>query len=239
MGIGTNEKPIGAPTQVLKGNAQTEGNYLTGISTIAVGHRHMLAIQSIVINDSSLTADQLEAAQQKVWGWGSNSNYQLTQGPVTENYTTGQYHEPILQYAAPVTKDGVTTQTHLYGVKAVEAGVNTSAAVNRIDKSADNMVLIDPARPELGKKYIRNAELYAWGDGNLGQLGDGNSKVHNVTYPLFTQDGETAEHIAGGDVLDTSVDTQGYKVTEHTGNLTEVKYISLGYNHASDRKSVV
>ena len=59
MGIGTNEKPIGAPTQVLKGNAQTEGNYLTGISTIAVGHRHMLAIQSIVINDSSLTADQL------------------------------------------------------------------------------------------------------------------------------------------------------------------------------------
>ena len=32
MGIGTNEKPIGAPTQVLKGNAQTEGNYLTGIS---------------------------------------------------------------------------------------------------------------------------------------------------------------------------------------------------------------
>ncbi|MCM1296834.1 MAG: hypothetical protein NC311_14950, partial [Muribaculaceae bacterium] len=258
LGIDRNEKPLGAPSQVLKGDSEGTGNYLTDVSTIAVGDNHMLAIQTKVVYDGTLTGDELEAAQQKVFGWGSNANYQLTHGPAKlsddgksvlgyEYTTTGQYFTPKIQYVAPVADEttGVYTQSHLFGIKTVEAGVNTSMAINRIDKN--NLVPIDPEAdptdPATVMKYRRNAEVYAWGQGDLGQLGDGRSNVvnevysaanaHNVEFPQFVQDGETAEHVATGDQVDQSPYTQGYKVTEKTGNLTEAKYISLGYDHAS------
>ncbi|MCM1295859.1 MAG: hypothetical protein NC311_09985, partial [Muribaculaceae bacterium] len=249
LGINENQKPIGAPTQVRKGDSANDGNYLTGIGSIAVGENHMLAIQSTVIFDTTLTADQLEAAQQKVFGWGDNTYKQLTSGKAevaADGTITGYTYDtqsadyffvPRTQYAAPeVDQSGkYVDQKHLYGVKTVEAGVYSSAAINRIDH--ENFVPIDPTAdptdPATELKYRRDAELYAWGYGNLGQLGDGNSANHNVNFPLFVQDGETAEHVATKDILDTSVDTQGYKVTEKTGNLTNVKDISMGYNHAS------
>lgn len=119
LGIGTNEKPIGAPAQVVKGGSTGEGNYLTNVSTIAVGDNHMLAIQSVV-NDELGNPITDEAEQQKVWGWGSNSKYQLTAGPKDDPYKTNVlYMVPTLQYATPAA-DG--TQTHLHDIKTVEAG---------------------------------------------------------------------------------------------------------------------
>ncbi|MCM1297026.1 MAG: hypothetical protein NC311_15920, partial [Muribaculaceae bacterium] len=242
LGIGTNEQHLGVPVQTLRGDSDSSGNYLENISHISMGHNHMLAIQSIVVPG----ATQDDPRQQKIWGWGSNSNYQLTKGPAQETaqgvkpYTTENYRTPKLQYVSAgyydFEKDLYGDET-LYGnndwlhhIKTVEAGYLNSAAIQRIKKveSAEDL-----AKYPTG--YIRNAEVFTWGYGNLGVLGDNSTGSHNLQYPTMVLDGETKQdsNPKPTDIVDSSVDTQGYKVTETTGHLTSVKYIGMGVTHMS------
>ena len=72
----------GAPAQVLKGYSDSGDNYIQNISTISTGNDHVVVIQTInkLIKDDDGT--QHVEQEQKVWGWGSNAYYQLTNGGV-------------------------------------------------------------------------------------------------------------------------------------------------------------
>jgi len=167
LGIGTiSESPALSPQQVV--DPTDPGGFLTGVTAIASGGFHTIAVKN---ND-------------QVWSWGRNDYYQLGDGttstsaiPVRTKICTGFWMADIIavaggaEHSMALKKDGTVWTWGVDNVGQIGDGAGTRLCPDRV------LWLSDVAAISAGRFHnavlSKDGTVRTFGDNSHGQLGDG------------------------------------------------------------------